>query len=189
MELISLEEISSVAVTYKFIIRSRKIRPEEFLLTLLFGFYSKEEPSITKLHRLYNSLVSPENRVVYSSFYERFTEDAVLFMDACLKSLLSKEIGCVNSELKGYIREFQDILIIDNTIVRVHLDLAEKYPATRTRRAAAERMGAGKDRSFCQQHQSCRQRGSWKTQRIWVWIPHRRLCRVKRQKSNRIIFW
>ena len=94
MELISLEEISSVAVTYKFIIRSRKIRPEEFLLTLLFGFYSKEEPSITKLHRLYNSLVSPENRVVYSSFYERFTEDAVLFMDACLKSLLSKEIGC-----------------------------------------------------------------------------------------------
>ncbi|MEA2035588.1 MAG: IS4 family transposase [Euryarchaeota archaeon] len=137
MELISFEEIASAAVTCKFIIRSRKIHPEEFLLTLLFGFYSKEEPSIAKLHRLYNSLVSPENRVVYSSFYERFTEDAEIFTDACLRSRLSKEISCVNSELKGYIRKFQDILIIDNTIVRVHPDFAEKYPATHTRRAAA----------------------------------------------------
>lgn len=116
MEIISFEEIASTALTCKFIVRSRKIHPEEFLLTLLFGFYSKEEPSISKFLRLYNSSVSQENQVKYSSFYERFTKDAVFFMDACLTSFLSKQIGCVNSELKGYIREFRDILIIDNTI-------------------------------------------------------------------------
>jgi len=74
------EDIACAAVESGFIIRSRKIFPVEFLLTLTFGFYSKEEPSIAKLNRVYNSLVDHENRVVYSSFYERFNEGALKFI-------------------------------------------------------------------------------------------------------------
>lgn len=137
LEMVFFDEIAHAAVASKFTIRSRKINPVEFLLTLVLGFYSKEEPSLSKYHRLYNSLVNPGNRVVYSSFYERFTADALIFVNECLNNLMLKQIDCVNAELKGYIRRFHDVLIVDNTIVRVHSKLADKFPATRTRRVAA----------------------------------------------------
>jgi len=136
-ELISFQEIACAAVESGFIIRSRKIFPVEFLLTLIFGFYSKEEPSIKKFLRIYNSLVDKEKKVVYSSFYERFNNEALAFVDKCLENYISKQKTGVNAELKGYLRTFKDVLIKDNTIVRVHSYLANKYPATRTRRITA----------------------------------------------------
>ena len=136
-ELVSSQEIASVAVESGFLIRSRKIFPVEFLLTLIFGFYSKEEPSISKLHRIYNSLVDKEKQVVYSSFYDRFSNEALTFVDKCLENYISHQMNGVNTELKGYLRTFKDVLIKDNTIVRVHSFLANKYPATRTRRVTA----------------------------------------------------
>ena len=135
--MLSFDDITDAAVTSKFTKRSRKIHPVEFLLTLVLGFYSKEEPSISKFHRLYNSLANPLNQVVYSSFYDRFTADALIFVHECLNNLMLKQLNCVNANLKGYIQRFQDVLIVDNTIVRVHSKLAEKYPATRSRRVAA----------------------------------------------------
>jgi len=136
-EMLSFDDITHAAVACKFTKRSRKIHPVEFLLTLVLGFYSKEEPSISKFHRLYNSLADPQNRVVYSSFYERFTGDALIFVNECLNNLMLKQSDCVNANLKGYIQRFQDVLIVDNTIVRVHSKLAERFPATRSRRVAA----------------------------------------------------
>jgi IS4 transposase len=137
VELTSFQEIACAAVESGFIIRSRKIFPIEFLLTLIFGFYSKEEPSISKFLRIYNSLVEKEKRVVYSSFYERFNNEALAFVDKCLDNYISRQKSGVNAELKGYLRTFKDVLIKDNTIVRVHSYLANKYPATRTRRISA----------------------------------------------------
>ena len=136
-DLVSFKEIASAAVESGFIIRSRKIYPVEFLLTLILGFYSKEEPSISKFHRLYNSLVDEEKQVVYSSFYDRFSNEALTFVDKCLENLISKQMSSANVDLKGYLKTFKDILIKDNTIVRVHSFLANKYPATRTRRITA----------------------------------------------------
>jgi len=105
-ELISFQEIACAAVESGFIIRSRKIFPVEFLLTLIFGFYSKEEPSIKKFLRIYNSLVDKEKKVVYSSFYERFNNEALAFVDKCLENYISKQKTGVNAELKGYLRTF-----------------------------------------------------------------------------------
>lgn len=136
-QLVSSQKIASAAVESGFIIRSRKIFPVEFLLTLIFGFYSKEEPSISKFHRIYNSLVDKDKQVVYSSFYDRFNNEALKFVDKILENYISHQITGVNAELKGYLRTFKDVLIKDNTIVRVHSFLANKYPATRTRRIAA----------------------------------------------------
>lgn len=136
-ELVSFQEIACAAVESGFTIRSRKIFPVEFLLTLIFWFYSKEEPSISKFHRIYNSLVDKEKQVVYSSFYDRFSNEALTFVDKCLENYISHQINGVNAELKGYLRTFKDVLIKDNTIVRVHSFLANKYPATRARRVTA----------------------------------------------------
>jgi putative transposase len=136
-ELVSFQEISRAAVESGFIIRSRKIFPVEFLLTLIFGFYSKEEPSISKFHRIYNSIIDKEKRVVYSSFYDRFSNETLIFVEKCLENYISYQNRGANAELKGYLRTFNDILIKDNTIVRVHSFLANKYPSTRTRRITA----------------------------------------------------
>lgn len=136
-ELISFQEIACAAVESGFIIRSRKIFPIEFLLTLILGFYSKEEPSISKFHRIYNSIVDKGKQVVYSSFYDRFSSEALIFVDKCLENYISRQMSSVNAELKGYLRTFNDILIKDNTIVRVDSFLGDKYPATRTRRITA----------------------------------------------------
>jgi hypothetical protein len=130
-------EIASATVTCGFIQRSRKISPVEFLLTLIFGFFSKEEPSIAKHHRLYNSLVDDSRKVCYSSFYGRFSADALTFIDTILSTVLVKQMQGASIELKGYLRTFQDILIKDNTIIRVSSYLNEKYPATRSQRVAA----------------------------------------------------
>lgn len=137
IELVPFHEIASAAVESRFTIRSRKIYPIEFLLALIFGFYSKEEPSISKFHRIYNSIVDKKNQVVYSSFYDRFSLEALTFVDKCLENYISHQMNGVNAELKGYLRTFTDVLIKDNTIVRVHSFLANKYPATRTRRVTA----------------------------------------------------
>ena len=97
----SFQEIASAAVESGFIIRSRKIFPIEFLFTLIFGFFSKEEPTLSKFHRLYNSLVDEKKQVVYSSFYERFSNEALIFIDKCLENYILKQMNGVNSDLKG----------------------------------------------------------------------------------------
>lgn len=71
--------------------RSRKIFPVEFLITLILGDYSKEEPSISNFHRIYNSLVDKEKQVVYSSFYDRFSNEALTFIDKCLETLMNRK--------------------------------------------------------------------------------------------------
>ena len=61
----------------------------------------------------------------------------MVFVDKCLGNYILHQIIGVNAELKEYIRTFTDLQIKDNTIVRVHSYLADKYPATRTRRIKA----------------------------------------------------
>lgn len=131
------KDLACAAIENGFMIRARKIFPTEFLMTLIFGFYSKEEPTITTYHRLYRSLVGEDKKVVYSSFYDRFNENTLKFVDACLNDLIDKHSYGTNAQLKGYLQTFKDVLIKDNTIVRVHEFLADKYPATRKRRVAA----------------------------------------------------
>ncbi len=43
--------------------------------------YSKEEPSIYKFHRIYKYIVDKEKQVVYSSFHDRFINEALTFVD------------------------------------------------------------------------------------------------------------
>jgi len=113
-------------VESRFTIQSRKIFSAEFILTLIFGFYSKEKPSISKFHRIYNSIVDTEKQVVYSSFYDKFSNEALTFVDKCLENYISHQMNGINAELKGNLQTFNDLQIKDNTIVRVHSFLVAK---------------------------------------------------------------
>ena len=54
----------------------------------------------------------------------------------CYSSIeeLAKEPG---RNLSKKLKRFQDVMIQDSTIVRLHSSLAEKFPAARTRKVAA----------------------------------------------------
>jgi hypothetical protein len=71
---------------------------------LVLGFYSKEEPCISKFHIVYNFIVEREKQVVFSSFYDRFSSVALIFVNMCLENYISRQINLVNAELKGYLR-------------------------------------------------------------------------------------
>jgi len=54
-----------------------------------------------------------------------------------LENYILNQRNGINTELKGYLRTFKDILIKDNTIVRVNSYLSDKFPETRMRRISA----------------------------------------------------
>jgi IS4 transposase len=72
-----------------------------------------------------------------SSWYYRFTPELVEFLHQCVIhgiEELAKEPG---RNLSKKLERFEDVLIQDSTIVRLHSSLAEKFPAARTRKVAA----------------------------------------------------
>jgi IS4 transposase len=75
--------------------------------------------------------------LVYSSFYERFNVQLVKFLEACVHHALPHLIEHSTGTLLAQYQRFQDILVKDNTIVRIHDGLSKKYPAARSRNVAA----------------------------------------------------
>ena len=72
-----------------------------------------------------------------SSWYYRFTPELVEFLHQCVIhgiEELAKEPG---RKLSKKLENFQDVLIQDITIVRLHSSLADKFPAARARTVAA----------------------------------------------------
>jgi len=134
---LSYEEIYGAAIKTDFLIRERKTDPVVFLLTLVLGKFSQEKPSIAKYNRIYNSNVDEDNVIEYNSFYARFDETSLRFVNECLSICLNKAMSESNVELYGYLKKFQDLLIQDNTIVRIHSAFSDKFPAARARCKAA----------------------------------------------------
>lgn len=124
-----------IAAETGFLERLMKMHPCDFLLTLVSGIYSQEDPTIARHHRFYNSLV-PKN-VVYESFYDKFSEECVDFVQACVSQTMERMLSNRHVELIGYLRKFNDLLIQDNSIVRIHSCFADWFPATRSRKVAA----------------------------------------------------
>ncbi len=72
-----------------------------------------------------------------SSRYERFTPELVAFLKLCvthgMEQLALEQTKALNKKLA----KFQDVLIQDSTIIRLHKSLAKKFPAARSRTVAA----------------------------------------------------
>ncbi|OED03824.1 hypothetical protein A9239_13500 [Methanosarcina sp. A14] len=72
-----------------------------------------------------------------SSWYYRFTPELVEFLHQCVihgMEELAKEPG---RKLSKKLETFQDVVIQDSIIVRLHSSLADKFPAARSRTVAA----------------------------------------------------
>jgi putative transposase len=127
--------LRTLAIKTCFIKRERKIKPEVIFWVLTLGFCVHNQRTIAGLKRLYE--IEANISISDSSWYDRFTPELVEFLHQCVIhgiEELAKEPG---RKLSKKLENFQDVLIQDSTIVRLHSSLAAKFPAARSRTVAA----------------------------------------------------
>lgn len=134
-KLFSPEWLRNTAKETGLIKRERKIDPVLLFWVLTLGFGVQLQRTIANLRREYE-----EKGCVHisrGSFYERFSPELVKFLHVCvmhgMEQFATDAYLAVNSKLS----DFKDLLIQDSTIIRVHEKLADRWPAVRTRKAAA----------------------------------------------------
>jgi putative transposase len=115
--------------------RERKIDPTIIFWVLTLSFGVRLQRTLASLKRQYEK--EAKTTLSDSSWYYRFTPELVAFLHKCVIhgiEELAKEPG---RNLSKKLERFQDVMIQDSTIVRLHSSLAEKFPAARTRKVAA----------------------------------------------------
>jgi IS4 transposase len=115
--------------------RERKIDPTIMFWVLTLSFGVRLQRTLASLKRQYEK--EANTKLSDSSWYYRFTPELVEFLHQCVIhgiEELAKEPG---RNLKQKLERFQDVMIQDSTIVRLHSSLAEKFPAARARKVAA----------------------------------------------------
>jgi putative transposase len=127
--------LRQLAIKTCFIKRERKIKSEVIFWVLTLGFCVYNQHTIASLKRLYE--MEANISISDSSWYDRFTPELVEFLHQCVIhgiEELAKEPG---RKLSNKLKNFQDVLIQDSTIVRLHSSLADKFPAARSRTVTA----------------------------------------------------
>ena len=117
------------------IVRERKIDPVIIFWVLTLSFGVRLQRTLASLKREYEK--EANKTLSDSSWYYRFTPELVEFLHQCVIhgiEELAKEPG---RKLSKKLENFQDVLIQDSTIVRLHSSLADKFPAARARTVAA----------------------------------------------------
>ena len=115
--------------------RERKVDPVVFFWVMTLSYGVRLQRTLYSLKRSYEK--KTKCHLSYGSWYDRFTPELVAFLKVCvahgIEHLAAESKGRLSAKLKG----FQDLLIQDSTIVRLHKKLAKKWPAVRARKAAA----------------------------------------------------
>lgn len=134
-QLLPPDKIRENAEKTGFINRNRKIEPVAFVWALILGFGVRLQRTLASLKRSYEE--ETENDISYGSWFERFTPELARFMKENTQVAMSQMAEESNRELKEKLQRFDDIMIQDSTVIRVHESLSKKWPATRTRKVAA----------------------------------------------------
>jgi putative transposase len=131
----STEWLRETAKETGFVKRDRKIDPALMFWSLTLGFGVQLQRTLASLRRLYEE--KGEIHISRSSFYDRFTPELVNFLHACVIHGLENITQNPSRVLKDKLVGFEDLLIQDSTIIRLHEKLADKWPAARTKKIAA----------------------------------------------------
>jgi IS4 transposase len=115
--------------------RERKIDPLIMFWVLTLGFGVQLQRTLASLKRSYEKAAT--KKISDGSWYERFTPELVAFLRACVMHGIEQLAQEQNKHLSEKLSQFEDVLIQDSSIVRLHSSLSEKWPATRTRTIAA----------------------------------------------------
>ena len=127
--------IIELAKSSGYLKRKRLFDPYYMLWALVLGFGITLERTLVGAKRQYEEITDIE--LSYSTWYEKFTPELVKFLRSCVALGLSKTAQEVNRPLGEKLKRFEDVLIQDSTVVRLHKALAKIWPATRSRKIAA----------------------------------------------------
>ena len=86
--LFSDQRLNSLARSSGFVVRQRKVKSVAFFWTLVLGFGTGSERSISGLRRAYQR--STGTTLVPSSFYDRFNARLVVFLKAAVEHALGE---------------------------------------------------------------------------------------------------
>ena len=131
----SPEFLRKTALETGLIKRERKIDAVVmfWVLTLCFGV--RLQRTLAGLKRSYEK--EAHEKLSDSSWYYRFTPELVAFLKACVIHGIEYLAQEQSLNLNKKLIKFQDVLIQDSTIVRLHTSLAKLYPAARSKGDAA----------------------------------------------------
>lgn len=134
-QLFSPEWITETAKKVGFVIRDRKIDPVVFFWTLVLGFGVSMQQTLAKLRRAYET--ASASSIVPSAFYDRFTPGLVALLKEAVAHALSQQVAEPTRALSEKLKGFSDLVAADGTILRLHNNLAEHWPACRTNHTKA----------------------------------------------------
>lgn len=115
--------------------RKRKVDPVAIFWVLVLSFGVGMQRTLASLKRSYER--EGETVLSDSSWYDRFSSELILYLKTCVIHGIEYLATTEHRKLSGKLKQFQDVLIQDSTIIRLHETLAKKWPAARTRKVAA----------------------------------------------------
>jgi IS4 transposase len=129
------DKIRELAKETGFIEREKKIEAVAMIWTLVLGFGVRLKRTLASLKRIYQEETG--TTISDSSWYDRFTPKLARFVKANVQLALTQMAGEANRKLSAKLKHFDDIMIQDSTVIRLHEALAKKWPATRARKTSA----------------------------------------------------
>ena len=130
--LLPIPTIHGLAKTSNLVKRKRKLNPVFLIWTLVLSFGVQIERRLSRIKRAYE--VNANTHLSDGSWYDWFTPNLVRFVKECTLTALQNMAKETHGTLSPKLKRFDDILIQDSTIIRVHESLAKRWPATRSRR-------------------------------------------------------
>ena len=116
----------------RFVVRQRKVKPVAFFWTLVLGFGFGSARNISGSRRAYQR--STGTTLVPSSFYDRFNPRLVAFLKAAVEHALG-QFRLAFQEIGYRFEVFEDVMITDSTVIKLHDALAKTFPGCRTNAA------------------------------------------------------
>ena len=118
--------------------RQRKIDPVMFFWVLILGFGVDFLRSIRALERRYETEANIE--LSDGALYYRFTPELVEFLRECVLHAIEFQAQQQSRALGEKLNGFEDIIIQDSTIIRLHEPLSDLWHATRSTRVRSRQL-------------------------------------------------
>ncbi len=125
----SPEWLRKTAADVGYVKRQRKVDPAIMFWILVLGFGVGVQRSIATLRRAYET-ASAES-LVPSAFYDRFSKGLIDFLKECLAHGIADLISHTSLTLSDKLKGFEDLIVADGTVIKLHDKLAEQFPGTR----------------------------------------------------------
>lgn len=128
------QRIHALARSTEFVKRQRKVKPVAFFWTLVLGFGVGSARNLSGLRRAYHRATG--TALAPSSFYDRFSVELVAFLTAAVEHALDG-FRLAFQSLSGCLDAFEDVMITDSTVIKLHDALAKLFPGCRTNTSPA----------------------------------------------------